>query len=128
MPLTYLNLGDGPARLFLNARSDPARGYLQGMPLRDLSLDRCSWVTDETLEGLQGLPLECLNLNSCDTRQVTDGGLVHLRGLPLTKLSLAGCLALPMLVWCTCGGSRSRSSALLGVTVSPNPAWHRYTS
>ena len=46
-------------------------------------------LTDEGLENLRGLPLTDLSLQRCS--RVSDAGLACLRGMPLVKLSLGTC-------------------------------------
>lgn len=68
-----------------------AMGTLRELPITDLDLTACDWVTG--LEWLADLPLTRLNLDFCT--RLTDNELGHLRGLTrLSMLSLWKCKGL----------------------------------
>lgn len=105
LPLTILNLEDcvrlesllGLERMPLKSLSlayctqfiNSSFEALLGLPLVDLDLSGCRFLTGEGLRYLSRQPLSSLILKGCD--RVRDMDLVHLRELPLTDLSLEGC-------------------------------------
>lgn len=80
--------------------------YLKGMPLTNLEVRLCHWVTDEHLENLQGMPLT--NLALCGVEWYDDvdqdenrqcrlsmSGLDVFKSMPLTSLIVSGFYAEP---------------------------------
>lgn len=64
-------------------------GFLRGLPITHLILDRCSRLTDVGLQHLGGFPLQSLSLFECTS--ITNEGMSHLRNLSLTSLDISKC-------------------------------------